>query len=180
MGSAKFDCLIKSLEEITEKKFPACFYDWVYDGCEIIKNPPDGSEPELGVCECGQTGLRTIHYFSYEGHQIDIGSKCINKFSKYEGMENIVANCKVEEKKMKLTDCKICGKEHSCDSKSKILLKTIACESCRYVKTGKVKCLGKCGYNILLEKDYYGNYKKVCKICYKKIKNGTKKNILKK
>jgi hypothetical protein len=173
MGSNKFDCLIKSLEEITEKKFPECFYDWVYEGCEIIKNPQD-----LGICECGQIGLRTIHYFSYESKQIKIGSKCVNKFSKYEGMENIVAKCKIEEKKMKLTDCKICGKKYSCDSKSKIFLKTIACEKCRYVRTGKVKCLGECGYNIPLEKDYYGNYKKVCKICYKKMKNGNIKNIL--
>ena len=168
MSATKFNNLIGSLVEKTNKPFPDCFLDWTYQGCELVDTDKD-----TGECECGKTGLKTIHKFSYNNSTniftIDIGSKCVDKFSYYEALKDIVDECKKTEKKMKKGDCKICGKKHSTNLQSKKLIKQVACSDCYYIKTGKIRCMGKCGYNIPLEKAYSGEYKKICKFCYKNI-----------
>jgi len=170
----KFKILINRLKEKTGFEYPKCFSVWKYQGCEILK-PELGEtldDGDLGECECSKTGLITLHYFSYEGQEIIIGSKCVEKFRESEDSEvlDIVNKCKEQEKIMRMNDCYFCGRQNVCPPKSRYEIKEVACKNCYNKKLDKIKCAGiGCSYYRPFEKTWDGKaYKKLCWNCYAK------------
>lgn len=178
----KFKLLISKLKQKTGLEYPQCLCVWTYIGCEILK-PPIGGElddGDLGVCECSKQGLVTLHMFSYEGYEIIIGSKCVEKFRQSGDSKviSIVNNCKEQEKKKRLNDCYFCKAKNVCPPKSKFKIKEVACKNCYNRKLDRIKCVGRCcPYYRPFEKSWDGKgYKKLCFGCFRKEKESKKLN----
>ena len=145
-----------------------------------------------GECCCGKKHLRYLFYFTYDNGELIVGSACVKILKEHIEEYNLndeelyhytniinkfIDITKDEKKKLKYLNCKICGEK-------KINPKTTSskeycldiCRDCE-VKTGFIKCRERCCYRkIPIEKAYSGDYKKICKSCYRsnKIKEGKK------
>lgn len=165
--SIKFEALKTTLEKITGVKYPHCLSLFDYIGSEDIE---DGEES--ATCECGQDNLRTKHIFMYKGQSIIIGSKCVEKFGN--NLNNgIINKIKQFEEDKKYKNCLICDEKNiNINTNHKNPIHSDICEGCS--KNNKIDCLiSTCKYRLPIEKDYKGDYKRLCWGCYKKKANNT-------
>lgn len=174
--------LIQGLEEETGVSYPALLDGMKYDRVEI----------KAGTCCCGKKHLKYLFYFKYNDDvdELIVGSSCVKllkehlheynlneeQFNHYKKIINkFIDTTKEEKKKINQLDCKICG-EKKINPKTKST-KDYCLDICRdcEVKTGFINCQQRCCYRkIPIEKAYSGDYKKICKSCYRanKIKEG--------
>jgi hypothetical protein len=163
--SNKFDILKTTLERITGLKYPHCLNAFTYEGSRDL----DDCEPDE-TCECTQDNLRTIHIFMHKGQSIIIGSKCIEKF---ENNLNLGIKNKIKqfENDKKYKECLICNEKNiNINTKHVNPIHNDICKDCS--KNNKIDCMiSTCPYRLPIEKDYNGNYKRLCWGCYKKKSN---------
>lgn len=178
---SKYNALKIALKQYSEKSYPLYFEDFTYLGCEYVNN-----KDEKHSCICGKTNIKYLHSFKseYNNDEFILGSSCVEEllynikedYDEYTLQFQLLIN-HLEEKVKKAKDksknqqyCLICDnvKIRNCNYEDKN--RKIFCKECynKYSKT--VKCIT-CKKSIKIEKDYYGNVKKLCKGCWCKSKN---------